>query len=253
LNGLHWRSLRATVDSGNVGIWTTGAGRNVNLRDAMGGEMTRLVPQAWSMLADERIRNRTDNLRAQVATILQAFTVQIRHFVEGELTDMVSRRTVTILLDAALKGADATIEQSARRVTDLLGQTSKEMQKLVDKAVDLSLVEVCAACSADSGQGWTARSVQRIVEATTQVAEQAEQRCIDIADGAFERIEQSAIALCNAAVAEMESISGSLPTVLNNTQRTRMSAPLGFRDLLRNARTAAPRVGVRYEVNSVAG
>jgi hypothetical protein len=41
LADLHWASLRATVN--HQGFWATRNGRQVNLRDAMGGEMKQEV------------------------------------------------------------------------------------------------------------------------------------------------------------------------------------------------------------------
>jgi hypothetical protein len=112
----------------------------VNLRDAMGGEITRLVPQAWSKLADERIEKQIEGARSDVLAGLQKYSEDIRRIVDGELADEMSRRTVNTLFEASLGRAENRIEESAKRVRDLLGRTSKEMQERVDEAVDLALL-----------------------------------------------------------------------------------------------------------------
>jgi hypothetical protein len=239
LSDLHWQSLRATVN--HQGLWVTRNGRQVNLRDAMGGEMTRLVPQAWSRIADDRIRKQIEGAREQILSTLTEFTSGIRSVVDAEVADDLSRRTVDRLFEASLGRAETKIEQSVKRVTDLLGQTSKDMQQRVDEAVDQSLGGVCGDCSEDAGVGWRLRSVTRIVEGTGEVAEQTEKRCMAIADEVFERLEKSIVSFCKSAVTEMEKMGENVPDVLKDAvARSRLTTPQSQKAVLEGARASAP-------------
>jgi hypothetical protein len=239
LDDLHWASLRATVN--HQGLWTTRNGRQVILRDAIGGEMTRLVPQVWSRIADERLGTQIADAQNQTLSTLRKFTEAIRALVDAELSDELSRRTVSRLFEASLRKAEAKIEQSAKRVTDLLGQTSRGMQERVDEAVDLSLRGVCADCSADSGIGWKWRSVTRIVEGTAQVAEQAEARCVAIADDVFDRLAKSVVSFSKTAVDEMEQMGENIPSIFKDAvARARLTTPQAQKGILQDARVTAP-------------
>jgi hypothetical protein len=241
LADLHWASLRATVN--HQGFWITRNGRQVNLRDAIGGEMTRLVPQAWSRIADERIGKQIGEARSQIATILSKFTEEVRAAVDSEIADEISRRMVSRLFQASLERAENKIERSVNAVTDLLGHTSKDMQQLVDEAVDLSLQGVCDHCSGDAGSGWRLRSVSRIVDGTGQVAEGARVRCNDIAEEVFDKLEKSIITFCKTAVSEMEKIGESIPVVLNDAvARSRLTTPQAQKQILHDAKDAAPEM-----------
>jgi hypothetical protein len=239
LSDLHWASLRATVN--HQGFWLTRNGRQVNLRDAMGGEMTRLVPQAWSRIADDRIRKQIDEAREQILSTLTEFTTGVRAVVDAEVADDLSRRTVNRLFEASLGRAETKIEQGVKRVTDLLGQTSKDMQERVDEAVEQSLSGVCGDCCEDAGVGWRLRSVTRIVEGTGEVAEQAEKRCMIIADEVFERLEKSVIGFCKTAMTEMQKMGENIPDVLNDAvERSRLTTPQSQKTILENARASVP-------------
>ena len=239
LSDLHWASLRATVN--HQGFWVTRNGRQVNLRDAMGGAMTRLVPQAWSRIADERIGKQMEEAKDRVSATLTIFTTEIRALVDSEIADDVSRTTVSRLFDTSLDRAATKIERSAAAVTDLLGQTSKDMQQLVDEAVDSSLSGVCGYCSSDSGYGWRIRSVTRIVEGTSDVAESARKRCNEIADGVFEKLEKAVVGFCRTATSEMAKIGENIPLVLQDAvSRFRLTTPHAQNQALGLARKAAP-------------
>lgn len=239
LSDLHWASLRATVNQD--GFWVTSKGRQVNLRDAMGGEMTRLVPQAWSRIVDDRIGTQIEMARTQLLRVLGEFTSAIRTVVDTEVHDDLSRRTVSRLFEASLGRAEAKIEQRVRKVTDLLGQTSKDMQARVDEAVDLSLAGVCSDCSEDSGQGWKLRSVTRIVEGTGDVAQRAEKRCTDIADEVFEKLDKSIVAFCKTAVTEIETVSQDIPAILKDAVAgARLTTPKAQKSALDSAKTSVP-------------
>jgi hypothetical protein len=239
LADLHWASLRATVN--HQGFWVTGKLRQVNLRDAMGGQMTKLVPQAWSRIADDRLGKQIEEAREQILSTLTEFTTAIRSAVDTEVADDLSKRTVSRLFEASLGRAETKIEQSVKKVTDLLGQTSKDMQQRVDEAVDLSLVGVCGDCSEDFGAGWRLRSVSRIVEGTGEVAQHAEKRCLEIADEVFDKLEKSVIGFCKTAVAEMEKIGENVPDVLKDAVATsRLTTPQAQKAVLESAHAAAP-------------
>jgi len=239
LSDLHWASLRATVN--HQGFWNTRNGRQVNLRDAMGGAMTKLVPQAWSRIADERIGKQMEEAKNKVNETLAVFTSEIKKIVDSEISDDVSRRIVDRLFESSLDRAAHKTERSAIAVTDLLGQTSKGMQELVDEAVDLSLEGVCDRCSADSGHGWRIRSVSKIVEGTSQVSEQARIRCNDIADAVFEKLEKAVIGFCKTATVEMGKIGDNIPPVLEDAiGRARLTTPQAQKHSLAGARINAP-------------
>jgi hypothetical protein len=239
LSDLHWASLRATVN--NDGFWVTRHGRQVNLRDAMGGEMTRLVPQAWSRIADERVRKCIEEAKDHTLKALADFTAGVRKIVEAGLADDLSRHTVDCLFEASLNRAEIKIEQRSNGVLELLGQTSKDMQQRVDEAVDLSLEHVCGECSDDRGVGWRSRSVTRIVEGTEEVAEQSEKRCIEIADGVFQDLETSIASFCKEATTEVAKMGKDIPAVLKDAvERSRLSTPQSQYRILESARASAP-------------
>jgi len=239
LADLHWASLRATVN--HQGFWTTKNGRLVNLRDAMGGEITRLVPQAWSRLADDKIEKQIEGARAHVLADLKEYSENIRGIVDCELTDDMSRRTVNTLFEASLGRAEGRIEESAKTVKELLGKTSREMQERVDEAVDLSLTGVCADCSTDSGIGWRSRSVSRIIDGTDDVADDAKRRCMEIADAAFEALEKALIAFCQTAAGEMSYMGENIPSVLNDAiAHSRLVTPQAQKAVIANSLALAP-------------
>jgi flagellar biosynthesis GTPase FlhF len=239
LTDLHWASLRATVN--HQGFWVTRNGRQVNLRDAMGGAMTRLVPQAWSRIADERIGKQMEEAKDRVGKTLAAFTAEIRTVVDSEIADDVSRRIASRLFETSLERAASKIERSATAVTDLLGQTSKDMQQLVDDAVDSSLSGVCNHCCNDSGHGWRIRSVLAIVEGTSEVAEEARKRCNDIADGVFDKLDKAVVGFCKSATSEMAKIGENIPVVLRDAvSKARLTTPQAQNQALGNARRAVP-------------
>lgn len=241
LGDLHWASLRATVN--HQGFWITRHGRQVNLRDAMGGEMTRLVPQAWSRIADERIRKLIDEAHHRILATLTEFTAGIRKIVDAEVAvdDNLSRQTVSHLFEASFDRAEGKIEQGVERVTDLLGQTSQNMQQRVDEAVDDSIDGVCKGCAEDSGIGWRSRSVARIVDGTSEVSAQAEKRCIAIAEEVFERLEKSVESFCRSAMMEMAKMGENIPSVLKDAvERSRLTTPHAQRAALETARARTP-------------
>lgn len=239
LADLHWASLRATVN--HQGFWVTRNGRQVNLRDAMGGQMTRLVPQAWSRIADDRVGKQIEEARSRIVEVLSTFTKEIRDLVDSEIADEVSRRMVSRLFEASLGRAENKIERSLNAVTDLLGHTSKDMQQLVDQAVDLSLDGVCGDCSSDAGVGWRLRSVLRIVEGTGQVAEDAKVRCNEIAEKVFDKLEKSVVGFCKTASSEMATIGENIPDVLKDAvARSRLTTPQAQKQTLRDAKISAP-------------
>jgi hypothetical protein len=239
LADLHWASLRATVN--HQGFWTTRNGRLVNLRDAMGGAITRLVPQAWSRLADDKIEKQIEGARADVLADLKVYSENIRGIVDCELTDDMSRRTVNTLFEASLGRAESRIEDSAKKVKELLGKTSKEMQERVDEAVDLSLAGVCADCSTDCGIGWRSRSVSRIIDGTDAVADDAKLRCMEIADEAFGALEKALIAFCQTAAGEMSYMGENIPSVLNDAvAHSRLVTPQAQKTVIESALALAP-------------
>jgi hypothetical protein len=241
LADLHWASLRATIN--HQGFWTTRNGRLVNLRDAMGGEITRLVPQAWSRVADDRIQKQIEEARCTILAVLSDFSGGIRALLEVEVPDDLSRQTVDRLFEASLGRAESRIEQSVTKVTDLLGKTSKDMQDRVDQAVDESLSGVCTACSIDAGFRWRSRSVTKIVEGTGEVADDARGRCLRIADEAFERLEKAILGFCKTAVKEMEYMGENIPAVLEGAvARSRLTTPQTQRAVLQNSRECAPTI-----------
>jgi hypothetical protein len=239
LDGIHWASLRATLS--HDGFWITRNGRQVNLRDAMGGQMTRLVPQAWSRIADERIGKQIAESSTRLHATLGMFAKEIRDVVDDQVADPLSRRTVGQLFEASLARAKVNIEVSAKRVTDLLGSTSKDMQQRVDEAVDTSLSGVCGDCSEDSGIGWKGRSVARIIEGTSQVADKAEKKCLAITDEVFEALADAVKEYCQTAVEEMHTIGNNIPDVLQDAiGRARLTTPQAQRSDLVASRTCAP-------------
>jgi len=244
LDGVHWASLRATIR--NDGIWLTSRGRSINLRDAMGGEITRLVPQAWSRIADQKIAKELETAKTQILNTLDDFTSSLESIVYEHLDDDLARTTVKQLFQASRRTAKATIDESARRVSELLGQTSKGMQEQVDEAVSTSLGSVCDECWGDSGTGWRLRSVARIVDGTSSVAEMAQEHCAKIAEQALAELGLAVGGFCETAASEMTSIGDDLPVVLRGAiERSRLTTPQEQRMALRNAVAAAPpAVGV---------
>lgn len=241
LAGLHWASLRATVN--HQGLWLTSGNRQVNLRDAMGGEVTTLVPMVWSKIADERIRKEVDGSRLQVLAALKSFSTQIQAIVEAEVHDETSRKTVRRLFQASLKRAESIVGEKVQAVTSLLGGTSRDMQRRVDEAIDLSLAGVCRSCSEDRGNGWKLRSVARIIEGTAEVADQAEERCQKIAEDAFVELENAVQLFTSAAAEEMASIGSNIPDILRDAVATsQLTMPKTQLANLQSARAAAPAV-----------
>jgi len=241
LSDLHWASLRATVN--HQGYWRTRYGRQVNLRDAMGGEMTRLVPQAWSRIADERVGKSIEEAKHSIVETLSNFTVDIKGIVDAEVADEISKQTVNNLFEASLGRAEHAIERSAASVTKLLGDTSKKMQQLVDEAVDQSLDGVCDGCSQDSGIGWSRRSVSKIVEGTSTVADGARARCINIADSVLDKLSKSIEAFCETANNEMLTIGKSIPLVLKNAvAQSKLTTPKAQKQALHDAKSEAPEL-----------
>jgi hypothetical protein len=239
LADLHWASLRATVNHG--GFWTTRNGRLVNLRDALGGEITRLVPQAWSRVAEHRIGKQIEDARTKALGTLKEFAGSIGAVVEEDVADELSRQSVGQLFEAGLGRAEVKLERAAKKVTDLLGNTSKDMQERVDEAVDLSVASVCADCSLDSGMGWKWRSVTRIVDGTDRVAKQAEERCTKIADDAFDALESALQSYCDTTIREMAKMGENIPVVLKNAvERSKLQQPQAQRAALDAARTSVP-------------
>jgi hypothetical protein len=239
LTDLHWASLRATV--AHQGLWTTGAGRAVNLRDAMGGEITRLVPQAWSRIVHDRLRSHVEEARRHALGSLREFSAEMQMLVQPDITDAVSLETVSRLFTASLERAAVRIERGAQEVTDALGQASRDMQSRVDEAVELSLGGVCAECYTDAGLGWRSRSVGRIIEGTGAVADAAKERCLTIADEAFERLEDAVTTFCTTAATEMKEMRENLPKVLHDAiERSRLTTPQTQKDALARARAGAP-------------
>jgi hypothetical protein len=115
------------------------------------------------------------------------------------------------------------------------------MQERVDEAVSLSLEGVCKDCSDDYGTGWRIRSEARIIEGTAQVADEAEKRCIAIADSAFEKLKQSVISFCATAANEMAKVGDNIPRVLRGAiERARLTTPQEQRKALVEARESAP-------------
>jgi hypothetical protein len=209
----------------------------------MGGELTRLVPQAWSRIADERIGKQIEEARSRIKDILSTFTQEIRAVVDSEIADEVSRRIVSKLFEASLERAENKIERSVTAVTDLLGHTSKDMQQLVDEAVDLSIEGVCGDCSGDAGIGWRLRSVSRIVEGTGLVADGARVRCNEIAEQVFEKLEKSIAGFCKTAGAEIAKIGDNIPTVLNDAvARSKLTSPQAQKQVLQHAKVGAPEI-----------
>jgi hypothetical protein len=192
-------------------------------------------------LLDERIRKLIDDAKCRILATLTEFTAEIRKIVDAEVADDMSRRTVSRLFEASLDRAESKTEQSVKKVTDLLGQTSQSMQQRVDEAVDESLSGVCRGCSEDSGIGWRSRSVARIVEGTSEVAAQAEERCIDIAEEVFERLEKSVESFCKNAMTEMAKMGENIPSVLKDAvERSRLTTPQAQRAVLETARASTP-------------
>ena len=209
----------------------------------MGGEITRLVPQAWSRLADDKIEKQIEGARAAVLEDLKEYSENIHRIVDYELTDDMSRRTVNTLFEASLGRAESRIEGSAKKVEELLGKTSKEMQERVDQAVDLSLAGVCADCSTDSGIGWRSRSVSRIIDGTDDVADDAKRRCMEIADMAFEALEKALIAFCQTAAGEMSYMGENIPSVLNDAvAHSRLVTPQAQKAVIENSLALAPQL-----------
>jgi hypothetical protein len=153
----------------------------------------------------------------------------------------MSRRTVNTLFEASLGRAENRIEESAKKVKDLLGSTSKEMQERVDEAVDLSLAGVCSDCSADSGTGWRLRSVNRIIDGTDDVADDAKRRCVDIADWAFEALEKALVAFCQTAAGEMSYMGENIPSVLKDAvAHSRLVTPQSQKAVIEDSLALAP-------------
>jgi hypothetical protein len=240
LEDLHWASLRATVRSS--GLWITNSGRQVNLRDAMGGEITRLVPQAWSQVAEKKIGMQIKAVTEKVRVEIDRFATQIREIVGHKLADSVSRATVDQLFESSRETAAGTIDRSSRQVESLLGQTSKNMQQQVDEAVSSSLDGVCNDCSRDYGYGWKMRSVHRIIDGTSQVADLADERCKEIAESALTELEGSVVELCNTAVAQITKIGEDVPRVLSDAiERAQLITPQEQKLALGEARNSMPR------------
>jgi hypothetical protein len=157
------------------------------------------------------------------------------------LPDELSRATAAQLFQASRETARLAIDRSGDEVVALLGTTSKTMQERVDDAVSLSLADVCQNCSIDSGAGWRNRSVTRIIDATSDVAENAEKRCIEIADAAFDRLAASVKAFCSTAVDEMAKMGEGIPRVLRSAiEKAHLTTPQEQRAALLAAREAAP-------------
>ncbi|MGA3038958.1 MAG: dynamin family protein [Vulcanimicrobiaceae bacterium] len=240
LDGLHWASLRATVR--NEGSWfVVSRQKSVNLRDAMGGEVVRLVPQAWVQIADERLRTEIESARKQVLITLSEFTEQLQGLIQSDLVDPISQRTAEQLFESSKQSAQMAIDESSRNCTELLGKTSKELQEQVNSAVVASLKGVCDDCTGDYGVGWKNRSVARIINGTEEVARDAEQRCVEIADEAFESLKQSVLAFCDTARAEMVKMGERIPVILRDAmRRERLATPEELRKRLCAARVASP-------------
>lgn len=238
LDGVHWASLRATVY--RQGLWQTGQGRPINLRDAMGGQVTRLVPQAWSQIVDQRVAKQVATAKTEVLSALGLFTSELLAIAQRDITKETDRLTISRLFDAGSERARVAIDRSADGVTRLLQKTSNEMQRLIDQAVQESLAEVCATCSDDSGQGWKNRSMARIIGATESIANGTQERCQAIADEAVTSIEQAIVEFCATAVSEMNKLSGDIPAILANAIETRLSSPQDIRQRLAAAREEAP-------------
>ena len=238
LDGVHWASLRATVL--REGIWETGSGRQINLRDAMGGEVTRLVPQAWSRIAEQRLSKQIEETKRGILTTLDDFARDLLIIVSDELAKESDKRTVRRLFDAGRERAEVKIERSASKVVDLLERTSNDMQERIDEAVFLSLQGVCDACCDDSNTGWKQRSISRIIDGTSEVSREAERRCLVIADEACCALEAAIGGFCKAAVGEMEKIGEDIPRVLKDAIEPRLTSPQEQKARFETARQNAP-------------
>jgi hypothetical protein len=238
LDGVHWASLRATVL--REGIWETGSGRQINLRDAMGGEVTRLVPQAWSRIAEQRLSKQIEETKRGILTTLDDFARDLLIIVSDELARESDKRTVQRLFDAGRERAEVKIERSASKVVDLLERTSNDMQERIDEAVFLSLQGVCDACCDDSNTGWKQRSILRIIDGTSEVSREAERRCLAIADEACCALEAAIGGFCKAAVGEMEKIGEDIPRVLKDAIEPRLTSPQEQKVRFETARQNAP-------------
>ena len=196
LDGVHWASLRATIR--NDGIRLTSRGRSINLRDAMGGE----IAAGTAIVVDQRIAKELETAKTQILSTLDDFTSSLESIVYEHLDDDLARATVKQLFQASRRTAMATIDESARRVSELLGETSKGMQEQVDEAVSTSLGSVCDECWGDSGTGWRLRSVARIVDGTSSVAKIAQEHCAKIAEQALGELGHAVGGFCDTAAAE---------------------------------------------------
>lgn len=238
LEGVHWGSLKATVLRN--GIWHTGSGRQINLRDAMGGEVTRLVPQAWSQIVEQRLTVEIDKATEQIFSTLSSFSEGLLGIISGEVGRESDKQTVERLFTSGRERAELKIIRRADKIRELLGKTSREMQEKIDEAVQNSLQNVCETCGDDSGFGWKNRSMERIVSATSEVARSAESRCQAIAEDAIGRLEAALKAFCADTVGEMEKLGDDIPRVLRDAVETRLHSPQEQRSRLEAARLSAP-------------
>jgi len=237
LQGLHWMSLRATVR--NDGRWTTNGGRGVNLRDNMGGEITRLVPQAFAKLTEERLGTDIETTRTALIEQLKKFTDEIRGVVDKHSNDDLTRRHVSKMFATALKKAEREINEQASLLIKQRDETTKDMQGRIDKAVDRTVAEICGECQNDHGVGWKNRSMSKISDGTARAAELARKRAMEVADGALKDIEDAVKEFCAAAVRETEELASDLPTVLNEAvERVRITGPQQQRARLSNVGSA---------------
>lgn len=238
---LHWMSLKATVRSG--GTWYTNSGRVVNLRDAIGGEITALVPQAWQTVADEKLAAQTERAERELLEGLRAFCDQIRDSFFAACDNEMSRRAVSDLLQASQKRAHSEIRDRAHRVQALRENTAKDMQSRIDNAVDESIASICEDCMEDSGRGWNMRSRARIEDGTREVAKKAETRSLKVAEQALAEIETAIVDFCAASEAQMREVATSLPGMLQNAYRlSRLAHPEEMRSRLRDVASMCPRV-----------
>ena len=224
LDALHWASLRATVR--HDGRWTTNAGRTVNLRDAMGGELTKLVPQAWARIADEQSKTDIERSTKAVLRLFTEFTDSIKTIVNTECSDDTTRRIVHKLFQASLKKAEQEVTLASTSMNTLRAKTATEMQQRVDAAVDDSIAKVCGDCQNDAGAGWRSRSLNRIEEGVHEAAQMAKQLTWAIADSAVEEIEEAIKQFCQIAIKEMSGLASNVPLVLKDAvERSKLTTP----------------------------
>lgn len=224
LDGLHWMSLRATVR--NDGRWTTGAGRMVNLRDNLAGEITRQVPQAFARLAESRLASDIDLVRTSLLERLRLFTDDIRQVVDKQCNDEMTRKTVNKMFAAGMKKAEREINEHAEALLKRRDETVKDMQARIDKSVDRTVAEICGECQNDSGKGWKSRSMSKISEGTNKAAEVARKRAMEVAEAALAEIEDRVKDFCAAATREMADLASDLPIVLKEAvERLRVAGP----------------------------